>query len=66
LLLLLAHHLGLHTLLARDDVTRLVRVVHGVEWLCERGKGISAARIIIVSWSFPPFEGSLKFTLIPP
>jgi hypothetical protein len=52
LLLLLAHHLRLHTLLARDDVTLLVRVVHGVEWLCERGKRISARinkRFIVIS-----------------
>jgi len=36
LLLLLAHHFRLHTLLARNNVALLVRVVQGIQWLCER------------------------------
>ena len=39
LLLLLAHHLRLHTLLAGNDITLLVRVIQGIQGLCERGKG---------------------------
>ena len=38
LLNLLRLHLGLHTLLTRDLITGLVRVIHGVDGLCKACK----------------------------
>lgn len=46
LLLLLAHHLRLHTLLAGNDIALLVRVIQGIQGLCERGKEVSSAAMI--------------------
>ncbi len=54
LLLLLDLHARLHPLLAGDHITRLVRVVHGVEWLFAMPlSGISAA--ITISHFFMVF-----------
>ncbi len=66
LLLLLTHHLRLHTLLARNDIARLVRVIHRIEWLCKCGKTEQRRRIRKRFMIFSFFEVSLKFTLNSP